>query len=283
MGLEFKDKFVAYVDVLGFKGLVEAAERQDATTLQGVLAILEEYGSSKHRRDLTMHGPRVCPGSSCIERHLDFRATAISDCVVVSCEVSPSGVITLVHHCWALVLSLLAQGVMCRGFITRGNVSQSDTQFVGTGYHKALQRESAVTAFKHDADERGTPFVEVDPVVCEYIQAQTDACVLELFRRQVKKDGELVALFPFRALEHSFVISGHASDRDRELRSNQKVREMLIQMKVAISSLIDHDNADAVGKGEHYIHALDVQLQECDRIAMFFSMMSKSRANESPQ
>jgi hypothetical protein len=174
--LQFKDKFIAYVDVLGFKGLVEAAERHDDRTLEGVLAILEEFGSSKHRRDLTTYGPRICPESACIERHLDFRATAISDCVVVSCEVSPCGVMNLIHHCWSLVLSLLPQGVMCRGYITRGNVRQSDSQFVGTGYHRAQQNELQVAVFSRNAKERGTPFVEVDPVVSDYIQTRTDVC-----------------------------------------------------------------------------------------------------------
>jgi hypothetical protein len=132
-----------------------------------------------------------------------------------------------------------------------------------------------VSIFRRDADERGTPFVEVDSIVRDYINSQTNSCVQTMFRRYVKSDGDLVALFPFRALEHSFVISGRRSDRDRELRSNQIVRDMLIGVRRAVQALINPSNPRAVRLGEHYIQALNAQLEDCDRAAMFFLSMSE--------
>jgi hypothetical protein len=77
---------------------------------------------------------------------------------------------------------------MCRGYITRGSIFHTDSDFLGTGYLKAYEYESErkVTAFKRTADEKGTPFVEVDRVVCEYIQQGDDLCVKNMFSRFVK-------------------------------------------------------------------------------------------------
>src|SRR5258708_15268930 len=100
--IEFKDKFVAFIDVLGFKALVEAAEAGNDGTLNNVLSVLAEYGSAKHQERFAKSGPNLCPESRYIQRDLDFRATYISDCLILSSEISPAAVVNLVHHCWAL-------------------------------------------------------------------------------------------------------------------------------------------------------------------------------------
>ena len=51
-----------------------------------------------------------------------------------------------------------------------------------------------VSAFKRKADENGTPFVEIDPSVCHYIENGSDSCVKEMFSRYVKNDGVVSGL-----------------------------------------------------------------------------------------
>jgi len=265
--IEFSDKFIAFIDVLGFKKLVEAAEAGNDQVLNEVLDVLTDFGSAEYRKRFEVTGPKICPQSSCLQRSLDFRATHISDCLVVSSEVSPAGVINLVHHCWAVVLYFLQKGVMCRGHITRGQIFHTDTQFVGTGYQKAYENEAKVAAFKREADERGTPFVEVDREVCEYVATNGDWCVKEMFSRFAKGDGEVVALFPFQRLSHSFIIGdygGHKFDPAEEKRANNNVRSWLLEMKERVLALVDKSNPSAVRKAEHYIKALDAQLAVCN-------------------
>jgi hypothetical protein len=98
--VEFKDKFVAFVDILGFKKIVETAEAGTGMPLPELLEMLKELGRPEDRERIKKHGPIVCPQSTFIQRDLDFQLTQISDCVVVSCEVSPAGVINLISHCW---------------------------------------------------------------------------------------------------------------------------------------------------------------------------------------
>lgn len=280
--IEFKDKFVAFIDVLGFKALVEAAEAGNAVTLNNVLSILAEYGSAEHRKRFAKHGPILCPESRYIQRDLDFRATYISDCVIISSEVSPAAVINIVHHCWALVLSLLPLGVMCRGYITRGSISHGDSQFVGSGYHKAYKSEHNVSAFKRRIDERGTPFVEIDSPVSEYVATDGNWCTREMFSRCVKGDGEVVALFPFQRLQHAFVIGNsgtHRFDPGREKQANHNLRTGLARMKHSVLALVDQSNTDAVSKAEHYIRALDAQLAVCDQMDDILTGLGQTRGS----
>jgi hypothetical protein len=278
--VEFREKFVAFLDVLGFKALVEAAEKGASGSLDKVLGVLQDFGSPDHRRKFEIHGPKVCPQSHYLQRSLDFRVTQVSDSLVVSSEVSPAGAINLINHCWALVLLLLHDGFMCRGYINLGTISHTSENFIGSGYQKAYENEGNVKAFKREADERGTPFVEVDKAVCDYLANSEDACVKEMFSRFAKTDGDVVALFPFQRLAHSFIVAGFGRgfDSDSEKRANNNVRLTVLRMKESVMSLVDASNLRAVKKAEHYIRALDSQLAVCDRTDEMISLLKQGRA-----
>ena len=263
---EFKDKFIAFVDILGFKNLVRAAETETGMSLPDLLKLTTVLGGPEDQKKIEKHGPVTCPRSKYFRRDLDFKLTQISDCVVVSCEISPAGVINLIGHCWGVVIQMLTKGILCRGFITRGQIFHTDIQFIGSGYQEAYRKESEVTAFKKKADERGTPFVEVDSVVCEYISGCGDQCVKEMFSRFVREDGNVTALFPFKRLAHSFVVAGWGQtfDPEKEKLSNQQLRLGILTFKERINALVDKSNSDAVNRADHYVAALDAQLKICD-------------------
>jgi hypothetical protein len=188
----------------------------------------------------------------------------MSDSVLVSAEISPSGILSLVHHGWTACLLLLGKGIMCRGSITRGHIFHHDNQFIGSGYHYAMEREQGVTVFKIDPTERSTPFIEVDPDVVKYVANCNDACVKKHFDRMVSSDGQLTAVFPFKRLNQSFMIHD-GFDADRELESLNNIRAHIREMKAKMTPLIKQDNSSAVAKGAHYSRMLDAQLVECDK------------------
>ena len=278
----FTEKFVAFVDVLGFKNLVTESERGTGIPLAELLELLQKLGDGNERARFEKHGAGWCPMAPRIEKNLDFRVTQISDCVIVSSEVSPAGVINLVSHCWGAVIELLARGIMCRCYIKRGHVFHTDTQIIGSGYQEAYLAESKVSAFKREADERGTPYVEVDIEVAAYVQSQPDPCVKEMFERMVKRDGSTVVLFPFQRLHHSFIIagSGHKFDPEKELKSNDNLRKILRRYKDKVMSFADPGNESAVAKSNHYIGALDAQLRACDETDRVIHMLSSPTGKE---
>lgn len=172
---------------------------------------------------------------------------------------------------------LMTKGIMCRGYITRGLIYHTDTQIIGTGYQEAYYKEAQVTAFKREADERGTPFVEVDPVVCEYVKVTDDKCVQEMFSRSIKEDGEVTVLFPFKSLSHSFIIAGFGRtfDPEKEKQSNQNLRKMIQNVKERVIEYVDHSDSKARRKADHYITALDAQLQVCKTTDEVIDMLSR--------
>jgi len=214
-------------------------------------------------------GPQICPESNYLHRNLDFQITQVSDCAIASAEISPAGAINIVHHCWAAAVNLLSKGVMVRGFVTRGPIYHVGSDFYGTGYHNAYQRESGVTAFKKESDEKGTPFIEIDPTVCSYIESQTDKCVRNVFSRLVKEDGALTALFPFKSLSYSNTLGGFQRpkfDAKREKAYNDITRKNVVILKEKLMFYVDSTSDTAIKKTRHYMAALDVQLDECDKI-----------------
>jgi hypothetical protein len=228
------------------------------------------------RKKFAEHGPMTCPRSKYVQRDIDFQLTQISDCMVVSTEVSPAGVINLVRHCWGAVIKLLAKGIMCRGYITIGRVYHTDTQVIGTGYQEAYRKESLVTAFEREADERGTPFVEVDTAVCDYVRDHGDSCVKEMFSRFIKEDGTVTAIFPFQRLQHSFIIGdyfGRKYDPEEERQSNRNVMSMIENMKERVMSLVDQAKPDALSKALHYMAALDAQIDICKETDRMIDML----------
>jgi hypothetical protein len=276
--IEYKDKFIAFIDILGFKQFVEQSSQSDGMALAEILALLEVFGKPQERMLFDQYGPTICPFSRFVEKNLDFRLTQISDCVIVSSEVSPAGVINLLSHCTTVVTRFLLKGVMCRGYVTRGPVYHTETQIVGTGYQAAYQGETGVTAFKKEADEHGTPFVEIDRSVVEYVSSSTDDCVREMYRRMVKRDGDVSAIFPFDRLSHSFAIGGFGVkfDPDKERHANDVVRSDICTIKKRVEARIDNTaHPSATEKARHYLAMLDEQLAICDATDEIISALSK--------
>jgi len=266
--MEFEERFIAFIDVLGFKNMVKEAEAGSGMPLAEIMDNLSKLGTSDDEKKHEKYGPTTCPQSETINRNLNFKVTQISDCAIISAEVSPAGIINLVSHCWGSVIKLLMKGIMCRGYITKGSIYHNNNQVIGTGYENAYLKESGVSAFKLEADERGTPFVEIDPVVCEYINNSTDKCVKEMFSRKTRTEDGITALFPFQRLSHSFIIGGFGQkefDPNKEKESNNNVRKLLNNLIERIEGFIDPQNEKAKIKSRHYINAIKEQIAVCDK------------------
>ncbi len=162
---------------------------------------------------------------------------------------------------------------MCRGYITRGKIYHEGTEVIGSGYQEAQTKESGVSAFKRDANELGTPFVEVDRTVTEYVRDHGDGCVKEMFSRQIQSDGVVTAIFPFKRLAHRFLVRPDL-DPAKEKRANENVRRRLQEFKLRVSATVDRTNARAVSKMEHYIAALDAQLEICAKTDEFIDKLN---------
>lgn len=256
----YADKFIAFVDILGFKCLVKRSEEggDGAPTVEYILELISRFGWSTDE-DFAKYGPTTCPCAPHISKDLNFHLTQISDCAVISAEASPAGLINLVHHCYKIAFRFLKIGHLCRGYITRGNIVHTDTQFFGTGYVRAYDAEKHVSVFQRDASETGTPFIEIDPQVSSYVAEQPDMCVKTAFGRLTESDGKGTAISPFLALK---TIPDMPINNDSDLAvwngQVQVVRESILRL---LSQLVVSE-ATADARGRRKIEHLKIKLSE---------------------
>ena len=265
--LRYTDKFIAFIDVLGWESLVRASQEGSSLSLSELSEILMELGTNDDQKQYEKHGPTICPEAPHTNKDVGFCITCASDSALISTEISPAGIISLIFHCWSACFKLLSKGIMCRGYIKRGQIYHTPERQIGTGLSEAVKLEQRVSIFKHDADERSTPFIEVDAEVVQYIKQQPDRCVKEMFSRMTKSEDDLTAIFPFQRLNHDFAIAGLGVtfDPEKERKSVNNIRGWIHTMKEQLNRHIDPTSESALKKGNHYIRMLDAQLIACDR------------------
>lgn len=52
---------------------------------------------------------------------------------------------------------------------------------------------------------------------------------------------------------------------EKEKQANENLRKSILEVKTQVLFYLDSTNPSAVRKVEHYVHALDTQLEHCDR------------------
>ncbi len=143
--MNFQDTIIAFVDILGWKALVENTEASNGMALSDLLKLLDCFGTGQEREGFEKSGPTCCPRARFQDRNRDFRLTQVSDCAIVSAEVSPAGVINLLWYCWRTVFQLLEHGIMCRGYVKLGRIYHTERHVTGSGYQGALAGEKRST------------------------------------------------------------------------------------------------------------------------------------------
>ena len=258
--VQYPEKFIAFFDVLGWESLVRASEEGRGLSLQELSEILTALG----------YGPAICLDAPRIRKDMDFRISSASDSVLISAEVSPAGLINLVSHCWTACFKLLSKGVMCRGYIKRGRIYHTPEQQIGTGLNDVVEWEKHhVSVFKKDAGERGTPFIEVDKEVVQYVAHQPDQCVKEMFSSLVKK--RRMTLSPFSHSSASIPAFSSVPDWARgSIREGTRTDQCRSRLDTQDegTGATPHRSVGRIctSKGSHYIRMLDDQLVACDQM-----------------
>lgn len=138
MKIQFEQRAVAFVDVLGFGKLVESSSATP-TALATLEALVETLSSAVLYLDGTV--AKNVP-SELIPRHL-----YVSDSLILSAPLQvPShptydGLSVVVMRCIQVTQLLLGRGFIVRGGIDVGDVWHSDANIIGTAYQSAYAIE----------------------------------------------------------------------------------------------------------------------------------------------
>ncbi|MFC4350848.1 hypothetical protein ACFOW6_04740 [Fodinicurvata halophila] len=180
--MKYTDKFVAFIDILGFKQIVEKSVIiEDAESIARMIKRLApESDIAFYQND----GAEICPCSESYSSDLAMRISQISDCVVISAEISAAGVINIIHYCQKVAERLLLrESVLCQGYLTRGKIVHDGMMFFGPGYQAAVEGEKQAASIEWRGEVLGTPFIEIDPDVVAYLKSHGDDCTHEMFTR----------------------------------------------------------------------------------------------------
>lgn len=130
--IQYQERFCAYVDILGFRRLVETLgdDVQKFTTLRG---LLEKVHS---------HGKNTIASSD-----VEIRSQSISDAVALSTDKTGAGLAALFDALETLSIDLLCQGYFLRGAIVRGRLYHDDHMIFGDALVRAWTFENEIARY----------------------------------------------------------------------------------------------------------------------------------------
>lgn len=150
---DYKERYVAFLDLLGFKAQVEVAEQSQAQAqwarLREILALV---------RDTLCENPA-----------LGMRLTCFSDCIVFSADRTEQGLAEMIQSIDMLTFNLLQYDVFVRGGLVAGGAHHGKDFVYGTAVSRAYELESTCAKWPitlvsqevlDDAKTYGTQFIE---------------------------------------------------------------------------------------------------------------------------
>tara|TARA_B110001452_G_scaffold75943_1_gene61678 strand:- start:432 stop:1148 length:717 start_codon:yes stop_codon:yes gene_type:complete len=156
----FEERAVAFIDILGFKSLVENA---DSVNLSFLEELVKTLGTAVPELD-----GEVNP---CVPRELIPKHISISDSIILSAPLTSAkmksycGLSILVMRAIQLTHIFLEKGYLIRGGISVGPVWHTDSNIVGPAYQNAYLIET----------KTGAPRIELDTNAKEYWLQRNDA------------------------------------------------------------------------------------------------------------
>src|SRR6266852_6332048 len=107
--MAYTDRYVAFVDILGFSDIVRKTGQDDGSRrYEALVKVLTEIGSRANSLDDIIGD--------------DLKFQSFSDSIVMSSNASSAGLVYLLVSINSLALNLLANGLLMRGAIAKGKL-----------------------------------------------------------------------------------------------------------------------------------------------------------------
>ncbi|MBW8039110.1 MAG: hypothetical protein FVQ85_03830 [Planctomycetes bacterium] len=140
---QYEERYVVFIDILGFKKLVERAE-EDAKLLERLASILEERNKDKN---IGEHFDAASKIDSSDYYYNMFRISTFSDSIVISTKIDLAGLQLIIMQSAQICNRLLHQGVFARGAISKGKLIHTNTIVLGNGLISAYNLEKSAAIY----------------------------------------------------------------------------------------------------------------------------------------
>ena len=273
-----EDKFIAFFDVLGWKHLVRDMEQQNNFSLMKAVSILDMVNHVlQSRKEMLLNDrPEICPSAPHIRSDIGFCFTTFSDSVVLSTEISQAGLVNLINCCRAIYFKLITRtGLMCRGYVGRGPIYHTEDHCIGSGLGDVVEGEKNVSMYQTEEGEVGTPFIEVDQKVLQFLDKEvTDSCVTGVLEEIVKRKDGVAVIFPFKSLDPGRFGSANL-DRNKARQHVDVVRKWIEDAKKMIARHVDSSDEKVLRRANCLAEILNEQLMVCKSYEEAIGQMSE--------
>jgi hypothetical protein len=133
MTAQYEPRYFAYVDILGFRGLM-ADLRNGKVKCEAIRDVL--------KRMHTPHDPEIID-----VEHCDFRAQSISDAVALSTKPTIPGLMMLLATLRQLATASLREGYFTRGAVCKGLLYHDESTVFGDALVEAYRLESEIVKY----------------------------------------------------------------------------------------------------------------------------------------
>lgn len=274
----FANKVIAFVDIVGFSNMVERATDHD---LPGLLELVARLGKPLDAVDYHRYGPIACPNAKYLDKALDFKITQVSDCVIVSAELSPAGVINVIHYCSNIALKMMEHRQLVRGSIVIGPIFHHGISIIGEGYQRAVKGEGRVSLMSDPlkTESAGGPFIEIGPDVLRYIADQPDKCVKHMLLMMTETDGTVTAIYPYNSVAESHSCEVKEDFDPHYWRASvSEWRGSWMEMREFLSSMARSLPPKPAAKWQHAAKGVDHIISRADdRIRQLDNFIARGR------
>ena len=225
-----EERFVAFIDILGFKDLVkriEANGHNSENALKTVKSVLnfmdEETYNPNYSADLPIYKETE---EGIVELELgDPRLTYVSDCIIISTEATLDGFKALSRKIHKITSDLAVDGIFCRGAISKGKLFHKGRILFGSAYVRAFQLEEKEAKY---------PRVIVDPDILDFFDLSDGKVPLSQAFFGLDTDGyyyqrywtwHMYPPYIFNFQDYFHIVEHHITERINEFESNPSLLE----------------------------------------------------------
>lgn len=162
----YQDRYVAFLDILGFKDFIARSARGDDRISPSLI-----YAALNIRHASVINNFLSLTGIQDPEEY-DFLVHSFSDCVVASCKKTPQGLALLTFFCWSASSDWLSKKFLSRGGIASGKLVH---QVDGTDGH-ILFGPAFIAAYKIESEISDFPRIIFSKEVRQDWNAIYDSC-----------------------------------------------------------------------------------------------------------
>lgn len=150
--MNYENRIVAFIDILGFKDLLDKTVDKDENDVEGYIdSINDAYRVIRNAWDLDAEISKPTVLSKLVEKENKKKkkvVTIFSDTIVVSfLQNAPSEIFfTLIEIKW-MIMNLVNRGILCRGALSFGKLIHTDKNIFGPALVEAYITESKAALY----------------------------------------------------------------------------------------------------------------------------------------